>query len=107
VQTPGTEQKYFSTEMEEELYDENRKLHTVLRKLGNFLRVQHPNLLCTMEKMSLFNETASEPDVEAGSSHPMSTRTLSTTARNPSGTPLYKPVYINLNDELQQKLSAS
>jgi hypothetical protein len=25
VQTPGTNHKYFSTEMEEELYDENKK----------------------------------------------------------------------------------
>ncbi len=39
VQTPGTYQKNFSTEMEEELYDENKKLHAVLRKVGNFLRV--------------------------------------------------------------------
>ncbi len=76
MQTPGTNQKYFSTEMEEELYDENKKLHTVLRKVGNFLRAQHPDLLLTMEKMT-------------------------STARNASGTPLYKTVYINLNDDLQ------
>ncbi len=101
VQTPGTNQKYFSTEMEEALYDENKKLHTVLQKVGNFLRVQHPNLLCTMEKMSLFNETAIDPDMEPGSSHPTSTRTSSTTACNPSGAPLYKIAYINLNDDLQ------
>jgi hypothetical protein len=30
VQTPGTNQKWFSTETEEELYEENKKLHTVL-----------------------------------------------------------------------------
>ncbi len=29
VETPGTYQKYFSTETEEELYEENKKLHTV------------------------------------------------------------------------------
>jgi hypothetical protein len=88
VQTPGTNRKYFSTEMEEELYDENKKLHTVLQKIGNFLRVQHPDLLRTMEKMSLFNETASDPDMEAESCHPTSTRTSSTTAHNASGTRL-------------------
>jgi len=87
--------------MEEELYDENKKLHTVLQKIGNFLRVQHPDLLRSMEKMSLFNETASDPDMEAESCHPTSTRTSSTTACNPSGAPLYKIAYINLNDDLQ------
>jgi hypothetical protein len=30
VQTPGTNQKLFSTKMEEELYKEDKKLHTVL-----------------------------------------------------------------------------
>ncbi len=47
--------------MEEELYEENRKLHTVLWKLDNFLQAQYPELLCTMEKISLFNETADDP----------------------------------------------
>jgi hypothetical protein len=46
------------------------------------------------------HETASDPDMEAGGSHPTSARTSSTTACNPSGTPLYKPAYINLNDDL-------
>jgi hypothetical protein len=86
VQTPGTNRKCFSTEMEEELYDENKKLHTVLRKVGNFLRAQHLDLLLTMEKMSIFDEMASDPDMEPGGSYPMSTWTL--TARNASGTPL-------------------
>ncbi len=70
VNTPGTSNKFFITNKEEELYEENKKLHTVLRKLDNFLRVQHPELLRTMQKMSLFNETASDPDMEPGfSSH--------------------------------------
>jgi hypothetical protein len=99
VQTPGTNRKYFSTDMEEELHDEIKKLHTVLRKVGNFLRVQHPNLLLTMEKMSIFDEPASDPDMEPGGSHPTSTWT--STARNASGTPLYKTAYVNLNDDLQ------
>ncbi len=49
VETPGLGSKFFTTNMEEELYKENKKLHTVLRKLDNFLRVQHPELLHTME----------------------------------------------------------
>ncbi len=101
VQTPGTSTKFFTTDTEEELYEENKKLHTVLRKLDNLLRVQHPELLRTMQKMSLFNETASDPNMEPGSSHPTSTRTVNTTARNASGTPLYKTACINLNDDLR------
>ncbi len=31
MQTPGSDQIHFSTEMEEEVYDENKKLHTVLK----------------------------------------------------------------------------
>ncbi len=54
-----------------------------------------------MQKMSLFDETASDLDVEPGSSHPTSTRTANTTARNASGTPLYKTAYINMNDDLK------
>jgi hypothetical protein len=54
-----------------------------------------------MEKMSLFDEMASDPDMEPGSSHPTSTRTSNTTARNASGTLLYKMAYINLNDDLK------
>jgi hypothetical protein len=38
VRTPGTNQKIFQMEMEEELYEETRKMYTVLQKLGNFLR---------------------------------------------------------------------
>ncbi len=37
VQTPGTNQNFFTVEMEEEMYEENRKLHTVLQNLDNFL----------------------------------------------------------------------
>jgi hypothetical protein len=51
--------------------------------------------------MSLFNETASDPDMEPGSSHPTSTRTLNNAAWNASGTPQYKTVYIYLNDDLR------
>jgi hypothetical protein len=51
--------------------------------------------------MSLFDETASDPNMEPGNSHPTSTRTVNTTAQNTSGTPLYKTAYINLNDDLR------
>ncbi len=33
VQTPGTSNKFFTMDTEEELYEKNKKLHTVLRKL--------------------------------------------------------------------------
>jgi hypothetical protein len=56
VQTPGTNQRFFTMEMEEELYKENRRLHKVLQKLDNFLQAQRPELLRTMEKMSLFDK---------------------------------------------------
>jgi hypothetical protein len=39
--------------------------------------------------------------MEPGSSHPTSSRTANTTARNASGTPLYKTAYLNLNDDLR------
>jgi hypothetical protein len=35
--TPGTSNKFFTMDTEEELYEENKKLDTVLRKLDNFL----------------------------------------------------------------------
>jgi hypothetical protein len=51
VQTPGINQKIFTMEMEEELYDENKKFHIVLqKKIDNCLQAQHPELFCTMEK---------------------------------------------------------
>jgi hypothetical protein len=86
METPGTDRKFFAMDTEEDLYKEYKKLHTVLRKLDNFLRLQHPELLRTMQKMSLFDVTASDPDMESGSSHPTSTRTPNTTAWNASGT---------------------
>ncbi len=101
MKTPGTHSKFFAMDTEEELYEENKKLKTVLRKLDNFLRVQHPDLLRTIQKMSIFDETASGLDVEPGSSHPTSTRSSTTTAHTASGIPLYKVAYINLNDDLR------
>jgi hypothetical protein len=74
--------------MEEELYEENKKVQTVLQELDNFLRVQHPNLLCTMEKMSLFDEMASDLNMETGGLHHTSTRTSNVM---PQGQLLYRP----------------
>ncbi len=87
------------------MYEENKKFYTVSRKLDNFLRVQHPELLRTMQKKSLYDEMASDPDMVPGSSHPTSTRTANTTAQNASGTLLYKTAYINLNDDAILQLS--
>jgi hypothetical protein len=42
----------------------NKKLHTVLRKLGNFLRARHPESIRMMEKMSIFDDTADDPGME-------------------------------------------
>jgi hypothetical protein len=101
VKTPRTDSKFFTVDTEEELYEENKKLRSVLQKLDNFLKVQHPDLLRTLQKMSIFDGMASSPDMEPGSSHPTSTRSSNTTARTASGTPLYKVAYINLNDDLR------
>jgi hypothetical protein len=101
VQTPGTSNKFFTTDTEEELYEENKKLHTVLRKLDNFLRVQHPDLLRTMQKMSLFDETEV---IRTWSPEVLIPRQLGQRTLLP-GAPqehlLYKTPYINLNDDLR------
>jgi hypothetical protein len=51
--------------------------------------------------MSLFNETVDNPDMETGGFHHTSTKTSNATAHNASRTPLYKPAYVNLNDDLK------
>ncbi len=56
METPAIAVRYFATEMEIERYEENKNLHTILRKLGSYLQGQHPELLLTMQKMSLFDE---------------------------------------------------
>jgi hypothetical protein len=55
VETPATAVKYTSTKMEFQMYKEVKRLATILTKVGNFLQGQHPEILCTMEKMSLFD----------------------------------------------------
>ncbi len=84
-----------------ELYEENKKLHTVSHKLDNFLRAQHPEQLRTMGKMSIFKEMADSPDMESGGSHQCSTKTLEATAHTGNMLmPLYKLAYVNPNDDL-------
>jgi hypothetical protein len=70
VETPATAVKYTSTKMEFEIYEEVKRLAKILMKVGNFLQGQHPELLRTMEKMSLFDGTvdSSDPGPEEGSS---------------------------------------
>ncbi len=41
--------------MEFEMYKEVKRLAKILSKVGNFLQGQHPEILRTMEKMSLFD----------------------------------------------------
>jgi hypothetical protein len=55
METPATDVKYTSTKMEFEMYEEVKRLAKILMKVGNFLQGQHPEILCTMEKMSLFD----------------------------------------------------
>jgi hypothetical protein len=100
LQTPGTKEKFFTMEMEEELYEENRKLHT-FTKTRQLLASATPGIAMYHEKVSLFDEMADNPDTETGGSHYMSTRTSNATAHNASRTTLYKMAYINLNDDLK------
>ncbi len=69
VETPASAVKYTSTKMEFEMYEEVKRLATILMKVGNFLQGQHPELLRTMENMSLFDGKVdgSDPGSEDGS----------------------------------------
>jgi hypothetical protein len=70
VETPATAVKYTSTKMEFEMYEKVKRLARIIMKVGNFLQGQHPELLRTMEKMSLFDgsEDGLDPGSEEGSS---------------------------------------
>ncbi len=70
VETPASAMKYTSMKMEFEMYEEIKRLAKFLMKVGNFLQGQHPEILCTMEKMSLFDGTMDGSDLgsEDGSS---------------------------------------
>ncbi len=69
METPASAVKYTGTKMEFEMYEEAKMLAKIITKVGNFLQGQHPELLCTMEKMSLFDGTVdgSDPGSEEGS----------------------------------------
>jgi hypothetical protein len=66
IATPNGNGGYFATDLEADLYEENKNLQGVLGKLTQFLAVRHPDLLHDMEKMNIFDEL---PDVETGASH--------------------------------------
>jgi hypothetical protein len=69
VETPASAVKYTSTKMEFEMYEEVKRLAKILTKVGNFLQGQHPEILRTMEKMSLVDGMVdgSDPGSEEGS----------------------------------------
>ena len=69
METPATAVKYTSMKMEFEMYEEVKRLAKILMKVGNFLQGQHPEIHCTMEKMSLFDGTVDglDPGLEEGS----------------------------------------
>ncbi len=69
ISTPNGNGGYFATDLEADLYEENKNLQGVLSKLTQFLAARHPNLLHDMEKMNIFDESAEFPDVEMGASH--------------------------------------
>ncbi len=56
--------------MEFEMYEAVKRLARIVTKVANFLQAQHPELLRTMEKMSLFDgsEDGLDPGSEEGSS---------------------------------------
>jgi hypothetical protein len=73
VETPAADDKYISAVREFEMYKGIKRLATVLMNIGGFLKEQHPELLCTMEKMSLFDGMVDSPDPGSKEgSHPLS-----------------------------------
>jgi hypothetical protein len=71
METLATAEEYTSMRMEFDMYNENKRLASIITKVGNFLKGQHPELLCTMDKMSLFDdgsEDSLDPGSEEGSS---------------------------------------
>jgi hypothetical protein len=74
VKTPANVKGCFATDTGKELHKENKKLHTELHKLVNFLWAQYLELLCTMEKMSIFDEMVDDPNMESVGSHQVQLR---------------------------------
>jgi hypothetical protein len=70
VDTPATADEYTSMRMEFDMYKEIKRLARIITKVGDFLKGQHPELLRTMKKMSLFDGTVDslDPGSEEGSS---------------------------------------
>jgi hypothetical protein len=69
IATPNGNSGYFATNLEADLYEENKNLQGILSKLTQFLAARHPDLLHDMEKMNIFDVSAEFPDVERGASH--------------------------------------
>jgi hypothetical protein len=74
------------------VYEENKKLHTVLGISDNFLQVQQP------QTNTAFDEMADDPDMEFGGSRQSSIKTSDATAHTGnSQMPLYKLAYAYLS----------
>ena len=54
VETPATAVKYTSTKMEYEMYEEVKRLAKILTRVGNFLQGQHPEILRTMARWTVW-----------------------------------------------------
>jgi hypothetical protein len=54
IATPNGNSGYFATNLEADLYEENKNLQGILSKLTQFLAARHPDLLHDMEKMNIF-----------------------------------------------------
>jgi hypothetical protein len=57
LETPAADEEYTSTRRKCKMYEEIKRLVSVLMNVGNVLQGQHPELLCTKEKMNLFDGT--------------------------------------------------
>jgi hypothetical protein len=62
VETPASAEEYTSTRMEFDMYEEIKRLARFITKVGDFLKGKHPELLRTIENMSLFDGTVDGPD---------------------------------------------
>ncbi len=67
------------------MYEEIKRLVSVLMNVGNVLQGQHPELLCTKEKMNLFDGTEGLNGQASKKSH---------------------PGFYNLNDDLKAEASS-
>jgi hypothetical protein len=91
--------------MEVDLYKENKSLHASLDKLTRYLEVHDPMLLCSIEKVDIFDESAEVHDMESGSCDPSADQKVSDASNNSSNTGTecshrYKVGMVNLDGEL-------